>query len=313
MDGSWLFAEPGAIYSYANPGYWIAGFMCEELDHQPYAEVLSRRLFQPLGMTRTTLRPMMAMSWPLALGHEVRQSKPAIVRPQADNVATWPAGQMYSSVLDLARFTMAIMNGGRLGGQQVLHPDVVAKLTTPYVRRPGANDQYAYGLVVSAHRGIRLLQHTGSRSGYGSIIRMAPDQKVAVIVLTNRSGSSLPRTAEKALEISVPLEPPARSRTKGVPLTTQEMTNLAGTYSNHRQTVELTVEGDKLWMRRKSNSNADSGTREISKISADILAYQSGEDGQADSATNRIVVVRSADGTAEFICLSGRALRRQAK
>src|SRR5262245_41318426 len=80
---------------------------CQELAGKPYADVLADRLFRPLGMTRTTLRPTLAMTWPLALGHEVRSGKPSIVRPQADNAATWPAGQIYSSVPDLARFVTA--------------------------------------------------------------------------------------------------------------------------------------------------------------------------------------------------------------
>src|SRR6185436_20110663 len=92
MDVSWLFTEPDAIHSYANPGYWIAGLACEQLAGKPYADVMDERLFHPLGMRRTTLRPTLAMTWPLALGHGVKSGKAVIVRPQADNAATWPAG-----------------------------------------------------------------------------------------------------------------------------------------------------------------------------------------------------------------------------
>src|SRR5687767_2707753 len=117
MDDSWLFTDPGQIHSYSNPGYWIAGLACEELAGKPYADVMAERLFRPLGMSRTTLRPTLAMTWPLALGHEVRGGSAAIVRPQADNAGTWPAGQIYSNVTDLARFTTALLDGGYLDGQ----------------------------------------------------------------------------------------------------------------------------------------------------------------------------------------------------
>ena len=83
---------------------------------------MANRLFHPLGMSRTTLRPTLAMTWPLALGHEVRSGKPYIVRPQADNAATWPAGQMYSNVTDLARFATAFLDGGRSTANKFFRP-----------------------------------------------------------------------------------------------------------------------------------------------------------------------------------------------
>ena len=46
---------------------------------------MESRLFKPLGMTRTTLRPTMAMTWPLAQGHEYTDGKFTIPRPAADN------------------------------------------------------------------------------------------------------------------------------------------------------------------------------------------------------------------------------------
>jgi CubicO group peptidase (beta-lactamase class C family) len=154
MDASWLFTEPGRIHSYANPGYWIAGLACEELDGKPYADVMGDRLFKPLGMSRTTLRPTLAMTWPLALGHEVRGGQPSIVRPQADNAATWPAGQIYSSVTDLTRFVTAFMNGGQLEGRAVLPAAVISKLSAPLVPRPGDDGYYGYGLAVSDEHGL---------------------------------------------------------------------------------------------------------------------------------------------------------------
>src|SRR4029078_1425503 len=136
----------------------------DAIKHKPYGDLMADRLFQPLGMTRTTLRPTLAMTWPLALGHEIRSGKPSIVRPQADNAATWPAGQIYSNILDLARFTPAFLDDGRLDGKQVLSPSLIASLTSPHVPRPGDDGHYGYGLAVSTERGVRICQHGGSQS-----------------------------------------------------------------------------------------------------------------------------------------------------
>jgi CubicO group peptidase (beta-lactamase class C family) len=302
MNASWLFTDPGRIHSYANPGYWIAGLACAEVTGKPYAEVLDQRLFRPLGMTRTTLKPTLAMTWPLALGHEVRGGSPAIIRPQADNAATWPAGQMYSNVGELARFSIALLNDGKLEGKQVLSPALISKLSEPYVTRPGSDDHYGYGLVVSDYRGVRVWSHGGSRAGYGSTIRLAPEHKVAVIILANRSASSLPKTAAKALDLMLPVGPATPTVVaKPQSFTEAEIAALAGVYSNHRQTIELLIREGKLQLRRGSASAVP-----VMKIGENRLAT-----GLSDPEASTLFVVRGADGSPEYLCSGSRALKRQ--
>jgi CubicO group peptidase (beta-lactamase class C family) len=312
MDATWLFTEPGKIHSYANPGYWIAGLACEQLDGKPYAEIMHNRLFEPLGMKRTTLRPTLAMTWPLALGHEVRGGKPAIVRPQADNAATWPAGQIYSSVTDLARFVSAFMDGGQLEGRQVLPAAVIEKLSAPLVPRLGEGGHYGYGLAVTDDRGVHILQHGGSRTGYGSTIRMAPQHKLAVIILTNRSSSALPKTAAAALDLMLPFEPRvAEGKPEPLPLSEQEMQELAGVYSNHRQTIELTIEDGKLHARRRDTA-ADSPSRSITRSGDNRLAVAgSGVDPATGRPNASFFIVRDATGRPEYLLAGTRALKRQ--
>ncbi len=94
--GDWLFTAPGKIFSYSNPGYWMAGYLVEVLSGEPYADAMRTRLFKPLEMQRSTFRPAMAMTWPLAQGHETfGGAAPAVVRPAADNAASWPAGRSF--------------------------------------------------------------------------------------------------------------------------------------------------------------------------------------------------------------------------
>jgi CubicO group peptidase (beta-lactamase class C family) len=68
-DDSLCFTEPGKIWSYSNPGYWLAGLVVEEVSGRRYADAVRERVLSPLGMKRSTLRPTEAMTWPLAVGH----------------------------------------------------------------------------------------------------------------------------------------------------------------------------------------------------------------------------------------------------
>ena len=203
-----FFAEAGVVYSYSNPGYWLAGFLVQELSGKPYADQVAESILKPLGMTRSTFRPMEAMTYPLALGHDVTPARQqVVVRPFANNAATWPSGSLFSSVEELSRFTIAFMNDGRIDGRQVLSPTLIATLSSPHADIPESDQKYGYGLTLSTERGVRMLEHSGARSGYGSNLRMFPEQKVAIIVAVNRSGGSLERTIEKTMELTLPLEP----------------------------------------------------------------------------------------------------------
>ena len=64
-----LIAAPGEIYSYSNPGYWLAGLLAQEVGGKPFADLVAASIFAPLGMARSTFRPTMAMTYPLAQGH----------------------------------------------------------------------------------------------------------------------------------------------------------------------------------------------------------------------------------------------------
>jgi CubicO group peptidase (beta-lactamase class C family) len=199
-----LAREPGKLYAYSNPGYWMAGLLAEAVGGKPYADLVSSRIFGPLGMKRSTFRPTMAMTWPLAQGHEAKEGKITVVRPVANNAASWPAGSMYSSVEELSRWIIALMNDGKIDGQQVLSPKVIARLSTPQVDIPKSERKYGYGIQIGSLRGARMLAHNGSRLGHGSSIQMLPERRVGVVVVTNRTGGNLPKTVEQVLTMMAP-------------------------------------------------------------------------------------------------------------
>jgi CubicO group peptidase (beta-lactamase class C family) len=297
-----LFTRPGEIYSYSNPAYWLAGYVIEELSGKPYADAMNDRLFAPLGMARTTFRPTMAMTYPLAQGHDVRAGQPPfIVRPHANNAASWPAGSIFSSVQDLSRFVIAFMNGGRIDGKQVLPPAVITRLSTPYVAIPGeADSRYGYGLIVRNYRGVRMLQHGGSRTGYGSLIWMAPDERCAVIVLANRSGAGMSRTADKAMETMIALAPrPAEEKPPEMPLTDADRTSWTGTYFHPpSQKVEIVLKEGKLFLRR--------GTSELEIRKTGENSFMALAPGSSQG--QRYVLVPGKDGAIAYLFSGGRAL-----
>jgi len=211
-----LFTKPGDVYSYSNPGFILAGLLLEEVAGKPYADAMRERLFEPLGMKRTALRPTEAMTYPLAQGHS--GNPPAVGRPFYDNSGRWPAGSVFTSANDFARFAIAFLNGR-------LPRSITTKMSTPYADvHDGA--KYGYGLRLREYRGVKWAEHAGSLPGFVSSLRMAPEQRFAVVALANKGGGSLNRTTEKAAEllltlqakpaVETPKPPPAEAKYAGV-------------------------------------------------------------------------------------------------
>ena len=259
MVRSWkddiFFAGQGEIYSYSSAGFWLSGFVVEELQGKPYGDAMTELLFKPIGMERTTLRPLMAMTYPLASPHQPVEGKPTIVRPFFNNVAMWPAGSIFSNAKDLSRWVIALLNDGKLDGKQVLSPTLISKMFGHHIAVAGEKDSYyAYGLTVFKIQDVEIVGHGGFSRGYGSMIQMAPSRKFAVIVLTNRSGETMRKSLNKAMELGLGLKDdqpakPEASSAGGAPLTAAEMQEYSGSYSHAPQTWDVSVKDGKLVMK----------------------------------------------------------------
>jgi CubicO group peptidase (beta-lactamase class C family) len=226
----WLFTKPGKIHSYSNPGFWLAGYLAEVVAGKPYADVMAERVFKPLGMERTTLRPTMAMTWPFSQGHDMIDNRLAVLRPAPDNTANWPAGSAFSNLNDLSRFVAALMDGTHIDRR-------LALLTTPHADIPGAKTRYGYGLIIDR----RIWTHSGSRAGYGSNITIAPGTGTAIIVLCNRTGANLPKTRQalmRMLGINQPEEPT---------LSAVDISRYAGDYRNGKTTIRIPGETEGIF------------------------------------------------------------------
>jgi CubicO group peptidase (beta-lactamase class C family) len=202
-DNRNFFAEPGKIFSYSGLGYAVAGAVMESISQKPFVQVVSERVLNPLKMERSTFLSTQAMTYPFSQGHLTSASQLwNVVRPYDDNATRWPAGFLFSSAIELARFCIAFMNGGRLDGDQVLSPEVISALAQPYARPLDAPEgqHYGYGLYVGEYCGLRTLEHSGGRRGFCSYLQMFPEQRFAIIELINKANVLLRRTQETAIQ-----------------------------------------------------------------------------------------------------------------
>jgi CubicO group peptidase (beta-lactamase class C family) len=240
---------PGVAFSYSNPGYDLLGLVLQAAARRPYADLVGDRLLAPLGMTRSTFRPGMAMTHPLAVGHRDHGGRTEAVRPMGDDTRHWPAGFLFSSASDVAKLVQAILDGGRANGGPVLSPAAVESMTRRWTTFPHVldGDGYGYGLFVDDSRASRVIGHGGQMPGFSAMVKMVPARRAALIVLANREGVAFPRTVDRFLDMAagpvaaapVPAErPPSADDLRASP----------GTYRN-RWAMEVTARDGRLRLR----------------------------------------------------------------
>ena len=310
----WVIAEPGRFSSSSHPGYAIAGVVMEAVAGKPFDDVMGEKLFTPMGMSRSTFRPSVAMTYPLALGHRAaRGQQPTVVRPMALNSFGWPSHSMFSNVRDLSRFLIAFVNGGRLDGRQVLDPSVIATLSRTYATNPVTADGEGYGVDVSQYAGHALLSASPTWAGLANLLEIVPDQRFALLILAN-GGSTLVKTAEKAKQMFLPPHvEPQRRTVAAVTMTEAEASRLVGTYTGER-IVSLFLKGGRLFM------NEESRAPFIGTLSytggAEVPVTKIGENqfsvtAVGSSRTTRFALTAGQDGKPEYLHVGSRALRRK--
>ena len=214
-----------------------------------------------------------------------------------DNAAGWPAGQLFSSATEFGRFCIAFVNGGKLDGTQVLSAAVIEQLSKPHDPIPGSERHYGYGLGVEEENGLRWLSHGGSRTGYGSFVKICPEKKFAVVVLCNKTGERLSRVTDKAIELGLGISPRRRPSRERLSSTEEELRRYAGVYSNGETSVRFAVRDGKLV--------GPQGV-ELKKVGENRFVGPAASAG----AEPELLFVPGADGRIEFLHRGARALKK---
>jgi CubicO group peptidase (beta-lactamase class C family) len=233
----------GTVFSYANPGYALAGAALGELVKQPFADALRTTALEPLGMTATAFRTREMGQRPRAVGHRAAPgAAPAAVRAETNDTRLWPAGYLWSNADDMGRLLQAILSEGRVGDRQALPARVVARVTGGHTPMPNvfAQGQYGYGVMVASDRGVRFLEHGGTHPGYSAILRAVPERRFGFIILSNLDNAPLRRVAQQVMRAALGLRGEAPASRPETPVTVEEFEPLLGVYRN-RGTAELAL------------------------------------------------------------------------
>lgn len=173
--------EPGTALIYNNSAYFLLGMIIEEVSGTSYEDFVRDRLFEPVGMERSSYCDPAAVVDRRAHGYD---TGPGGLRPKAYLDHRWPyaAGSLCSTVGDLVRWNQALHGGG------VLSEASYGMLTTPRPLDDGTPIRYAMGLGIQDRGRTRVIAHGGGINGYLSDVQYFPDEDLLVVVLQNAAG-----------------------------------------------------------------------------------------------------------------------------
>ncbi|MFW6342247.1 MAG: serine hydrolase domain-containing protein [Halothiobacillaceae bacterium] len=200
--------RPGAVGSYSNTGFILAGEIAQRLLGQPdeqFGAFMQRELFEPLGMQRTAMRPVTDNR---ATGYAGGQA----MASQEFNCVAGATGGAYSTVKDMGRFLAMLLNQGRtLEGAPYLQAGTVAMMGQAEQTPLDVSSLFQAGLGLDSvaypplsYAGPTWIK-TGSTGDFNAWIGLLPDRGLACVVLTNFDEGALlaPAVTRKCLQAAV--------------------------------------------------------------------------------------------------------------
>ena len=231
-------AEPaGVFWSYSNVGWCLLGRVIETSTGDTWEDAMRRHLFDRDGMSGTTFASG-GLSGPRASGHNVTPDGPVPVEPLVAR-AYGPAGTtVVSTVSDLLRFAAVHLEDPSLAPMRDVHAGVSIY---------GWLDAWCLGWAWFDWNGARVWGWDGLINGERSVLRIVPEQRVAVVMVTNSStGRALYRSLFADLMPSLfGIEVPAL-RLDPSPGAAGDLSRFAGVYAWPDRRVEVTATGQEL-------------------------------------------------------------------
>lgn len=165
-----LWTPPGEVWNYSNLGYSLAGLVAEQAAGVPYEELMSARVFEPLGMG-ATFDTETVLAGEYAVGYTGTGPGTAFSPGDWDcSIAMPPGGQTWATAADLAAFAVWLIDAGW-----------TAEVDTQLW--PGL--EYGFGVMSEEWRGERWVMHDGAASGFLTSVMTVPSRGFGVVVTAN--------------------------------------------------------------------------------------------------------------------------------
>lgn len=170
--------EPGSKFQYNSTTYVLLAQILEKITGQPFPTWMNQHVFEPMQMKNTFIesQPEQVIA---GAADSYTLSGETGYTTSFGNRAFYGAGDIYSSVKDLARWCHNFSTS-EIGGEMAQ-----TTLRAPYVLSTSQNTSYGLGIFVDKYKGLKRVHHSGSHAGFKASVIYFPEIDQGLITLSN--------------------------------------------------------------------------------------------------------------------------------
>jgi N-acyl-D-aspartate/D-glutamate deacylase/CubicO group peptidase (beta-lactamase class C family) len=198
---------PGAEWMYSNTGYVLLGAIVRKASGKFYGDVLSERVFQPLGMKTARVISEHDIVPHRAGGYRLVKDKLENQSWVSPSLNTTADGALYLSLRDFIAWDRGLRS------RAILKPESWEAIFTPVTLKSGRKHPYGFGWQVDVTPGRTIQRHGGSWQGFKAYIARYVEDGVTVVVLANLAQANPGRVANA---IAKTLLPPASATSRWI-------------------------------------------------------------------------------------------------
>ncbi len=233
LNGIGLIYPPESKIKYSNAAIGVVGYTLEKSQGEKFEKYVQRRVIDALGMKASSFLPTPEVKKQLADAVMWTYHGREFPAPTFE-LGMAPAGCMYSTVLDLAKFQSCLFANGKIGDKQFLKPETLAEMFRPQFAKKDEKAGFGLGFSVGEFEGKQRVGHGGAIYGFATSFSALPGEKLGVIVVSSRdvSNAVTSRIADEALRqmLAAKAGKPLPKIEMSEPLTAEEARTLVGRY-----------------------------------------------------------------------------------
>lgn len=192
-----------ARWQYNNFMFMVQGMVAERLTGQSWEQNISSRIFQPLGMSESSIGTVsLAAAEEPSRGYEFSKEKGIKEMKYHPITAMGPAGAINSTVTDMSKWLITWINGGKYNGKEIIPADYVKEAISSQMVIPGGMPgaktpyiqfaNYGLGWMLLSYRGHYRVEHGGNIDGFTALTTFYPTDSIGIVVLSNQNNSGIP-------------------------------------------------------------------------------------------------------------------------
>ncbi len=226
LNSTTLIYPPGTHTKYSNAAIAVVGYLLQQHAGKPFADYVRDAVLKPLGMNNSSFVPTPEVQAHLA-DAIIQTYDGRILEAPTFQLGMQPAGCMYSSVVDLAKFLNMLFAGGNGKNGRVLKPETLRQMWQPQFQEAKEHGDFGIGFLLAQLDGHELVGHGGAIYGFATEVEALPTDKLGVVVITTSDSANAAVTKVANYALRLMLAAKANKPLPAIELTTAPPVDLA--------------------------------------------------------------------------------------